>query len=310
MVFGMKDPSDCEVLGEIVILAVSVTEGTLTSIRLSDKGGGGGEKVDQVTVGDAACHISLEKDSVTVAAYMEAVSQCKVSPEGKFSELQTSRQNLDLNGTMVVPSRQEKSHPHCFLVAQAGFGLLCDLGSDAVICYDLNTLAFLDNGVIKVPGGPRHCAGHRTMKQVFYVACELSNEVSKLVIEKGADGRINHVLSKPLSTLPAGFEGVTHVAAIKIHPSGKFLFVSNRSDHDSSIATFHIDPSTGDLSSFSQAKCPAIPRDIQISANGKLLLVAAQNASQVCVFTIDDVGVLTSTSKSFFFYSSQVNFCR
>ena len=46
-----------------------------------------------------------------------------------------------------------------------------------------------------------------------------------------------------ISTLPADFKGKSYTAEVQVHPSGKFLYGSNRG-HDS-IAIFKVDPATG-----------------------------------------------------------------
>ena len=51
--------------------------------------------------------------------------------------------------------------------------------------------------------------------------------------------------SRPISTLPAGFKGASYTAEVQVHPSGKFLYGSNRG-HDS-IAIFASIPTTGKL---------------------------------------------------------------
>jgi 6-phosphogluconolactonase len=71
------------------------------------------------------------------------------------------------------------------------------------------------------------------------------------------------------------------------HPSGKFLYGSNR--HHDSIAAFSIDESTGKVTLVGiQGDKIKEPRNFTIDPTGKFLLVANQNADTVIVFRIDE----------------------
>jgi 6-phosphogluconolactonase len=78
-----------------------------------------------------------------------------------------------------------------------------------------------------------------------------------------------------------------------VHPSGKFLYGSNRG-HDS-IAIFSIDQATGKLTP--QGHVPTggkTPRNFNVDPTGKWLLAANQNSGTIHVFRIDEkTGKLT-----------------
>jgi 6-phosphogluconolactonase len=75
-------------------------------------------------------------------------------------------------------------------------------------------------------------------------------------------------------------------AEIAIHPSGKFLYVSNRG-HDS-ISLFGINEKTGKLvlKSVEPTHCQT-PRHFVIAPGGKRLYAAGQNSGTITAFTID-----------------------
>ncbi len=80
-----------------------------------------------------------------------------------------------------------------------------------------------------------------------------------------------------------------------MHPSGKFLYGSNRG-HDS-IAVYRVDPAKGTLT-FVEHETADIktPRNFNIDPTGKLCLVANQGSDSVVVFRIDpETGELEST---------------
>src|SRR5262249_7975171 len=80
--------------------------------------------------------------------------------------------------------------------------------------------------------GPRHLGFHPS-RPVAYVANGQGSSVTAYALDPRA-GTLGPL--QTVSTLPQGFQGTNACAEIRIHPSGKFLYVSNRG-HDS-IACF------------------------------------------------------------------------
>ena len=76
-------------------------------------------------------------------------------------------------------------------------------------------------------------------------------------------------------------------ADIQIHPSGKYLYASNRGEINN-IAIFEISSPDGTLRlSGHQATYGQGPRSFVIDPSGKFLLVANQNTDNVFTFRID-----------------------
>src|SRR5207237_285038 len=98
-----------------------------------------------------------------------------------------------------------------------------------------------------------------------------------------------------ISTLPAGLAaqgGQLSTAELQVHPSGKFLYGSNRGHN--SLVIYRIDPA-GKLALVGhETRLVRNPRHVQIDPTGKLLLVANQEADTITVFSIDgNTGLLT-----------------
>jgi len=75
-------------------------------------------------------------------------------------------------------------------------------------------------------------------------------------------------------------------AEVRVHPDGKFLYVSNRG-HES-IAIFSIDASTGRLTPSGHAPVHGKqPRNFCIDPTGVYLIVANQQTENVVIFRID-----------------------
>ena len=65
-----------------------------------------------------------------------------------------------------------------------------------------------------------------------------------------ADGALTPI--EKVALLPTGFTGISTAAEVVIHPSGKFLYASNRGDD--SVAVFGVDPNQGTLTLIEHVK--------------------------------------------------------
>ena len=127
----------------------------------------------------------------------------------------------------------------------------------------------------------------------MYVLGEMDSTVTVFANE----GKEKFSSIQKISALPAGFSGKNDAAEIAIHPSGKFLYTSNRGDD--SIAVFTIDRSTGKLT-FTQ-RVPSggkTPRNFAIDPQGTHLLVANEESGNIVEFGIDQsTGKLTGVGE-------------
>jgi 6-phosphogluconolactonase len=101
--------------------------------------------------------------------------------------------------------------------------------------------------------------------------------------------------SQTISTLPDDFTGQNLGAEIKVAPSGRFVYASNRG-HDS-LAIYAADEETGQLPMVGHESTQGVgPRAFTIDPSGALLLVANQDTDTVVTFWIhQDSGTLTAT---------------
>ncbi len=84
-------------------------------------------------------------------------------------------------------------------------------------------------------------------------------------------------------------------AAIKVHPSGKFLYTSNRGELNE-ITVFSINDE-GSLTTIGrQSTLGLTPRDFEIDPSGRFLLVANQDTDTIVTFSIDqETGMISET---------------
>jgi 6-phosphogluconolactonase len=204
-------------------------------------------------------------------------------------------------GSSVNPRRQERPHAHSMnLDAANRFAFAADLGLDKVLVYrfDANRGTIVPNdppAATVAPGsGPRHFAFHPRGRNA-YVINEMTSTVTAFRYDAGR-GRLTELHT--ISTLPQGFTGNNSTAEVQVHPSGRFLYGSNRG-HDS-IAIFSIDSDTGRLTQVGhQPTGGRTPRNFGIDPTGVYLLAANQESSTVTVFRIDPrTGRLTPTGQT------------
>ena len=251
--------------------------------------------------GAGPCYISLDKNNAfaLVANYDSGnIASFPVMTDGT---LRTASGFVQHSGSGPDKGRQQGPHAHWIGVSPDNrFALVADLGLDEVIVYgfDSTTGTFMpsNNGFAKVnPGaGPRHIAFSPNGKFV-YVLTEMESSVTVFSYNAKA-GTLAKL--QTLSALPAHYSGRKEAAEIAVHPSGKFLYTSNRG-HDS-IAIFAIDQKKGTLRSLGQVLTGGkTPRHFAIDPTGTYLLAENQESNNIVIFHIDqETGSLLPTGHS------------
>ncbi|QDU59184.1 6-phosphogluconolactonase [Planctomycetes bacterium Pan216] len=250
----------------------------------------------QASEGNGPCHLAVDATgkNVLVANYGSgSIASLPVGPDGKLKKAASAIQH---EGSSIHPTRQKGPHAHSINADPDGkFAFAADLGLDQVIGYkiDPSTGKLIPTNSVRVPagGGPRHFTFHPSGK-FAYVINELNSTITAFVYDP-ATGMLTPYQN--IGTLPLGVVPKNTTAEVQVHPSGKFLYGSNRG-HDS-IAVFAINEQNGKLTALEHVSTQGeTPRNFGIDPTGKFLLVANQNTDNVVVFEIDpETGRLTST---------------
>ncbi len=203
-------------------------------------------------------------------------------------------------GSGVVANRQAESHPHWVGTSPDNrFMLVPDLGMDRVVVYELDaeTAKLKPHSQVAVPpgAGPRHMKFHTSGRYAF-VLNEMALTISCFEFD-AETGKFSEI--QVIETLPASEkdENLDSAAEIRVHPTGKFVYSSNRG-HDS-ISAFSVDPNSGKLSFIEREPVRGSwPRNFNLDASGKWLIAAGKYSNTLALFEVKpDTGELVFTRK-------------
>lgn len=254
----------------------------------------------QPSHGTDPCHVRVDDSGrvLMVANYTSgSVAVLPIEANGGLTPASDVRQH---HGSGPDPQRQEGPHAHFITPDPTNrYVLSSDLGLDRVLIYELDaqrgTLTPHDPpGVSLPPGsGPRHLAFHPNGRYI-YIINELASTISTCAWD--AESGTLRVLDT-ITTLPEGFEGNNSCAEVRVAPSGRVLYGSNRG-HDS-IAVFAVDPPSGILSPRGHVSTQGKnPRNFTIDPSGTYLLAANQDSDTIVTFRIDGAtGELEATGQ-------------
>jgi 6-phosphogluconolactonase len=249
------------------------------------------------TVGAGPAYVGLDPTGkyAMVANYGGgSIAAFAIQPDGSIGPRTAFIQH---SGRGPDASRQTSPHPHSIQTDPTGrFVLVPDLGQDKVFIYrfDKATGAMTPNdppfAAVEPGAGPRHLAFHPNGRWV-YVINEMAGTVD--FFNWDADRGVMTPV-QTIASLPADYHEAFHTSGeIAVHPSGNFLYTTNRGPND--LAVFAIDPGTGRLSPIQHISTGGkMPRFFTFDPSGRWLLVANHDSDNVVVFKVDgQTGLLT-----------------
>jgi len=240
-------------------------------------------------MGSGPCHLALDtaRRHLFVANYGSgSVSVLPVAADGRLGAATDVVQHT---GKSVDPERQKGPHAHCMTRDPANrFVFACDLGLDKVLAYRFDagrgTLTPHDPPFARLkPGaGPRHMV-FRPDGRFAYVVNELNSTITAFAYDAAA-GVLKEL--QTVSTLPQYFAGANSGAEVDIHPSGKYLYVSNRGHN--SVVLFNVDAGKGTLTYVEEQGTGGFkPRHFGIEPSARHMAIANQDSDTVLVARID-----------------------
>jgi 6-phosphogluconolactonase len=280
--------------------AVEGTPGGAITAYAIDKAAGALKRLNsQSTVGGGPAHVSVAGRMAFAANYGGgSIAAYPIQDDGSLKPASTFVQH---KGSSVNASRQKAPHAHAVTPDPTGrFLYVPDLGLDQVLVYRIDAAAgtiapatppFV--AVTPAGSGPRHIAIAGDGRHAYVI-----NEMVCTVAVFDRDAATGALTQRQtISTLPAGqaVEQGFSTAEVLLHPTGRFLYGSNRG-HDS-IVVYAVDRSTGQLTLLQHVPTGGkAPRAFNIDPTGAFLVAGNQNSDQVVVFRIDPAkGTLTAT---------------
>jgi len=274
----------------VTAFAIDATSGRLTLLNREETGGTNG------------VHLAVDASNRFLVVSNYASGSMTVLPINEDGSLAPRSDLVELPGSPGPhPTQQTSSHPHHNPFDPEGrFLLVPDKGLDAVFVFRVDVASgtlvpAATPSVSAEPGaGPRHAGFHPRLPYAYVL-----NELDSTLAVYAYDSQ-SGLLSRRqlLTTLPDDFTGNNTTAEIAIHPSGLFLYGSNRG-HDS-IAEFAIDQTNGQLTHLGWTPSGGErPRYFGLDPTGTYLYACNELGHNIVAFRIDPAtGSLTPTGQS------------
>jgi len=242
----------------------------------------------QAVEGTNPCHVSVHPGGKLAFVANYTSGSFTALPLGPDGRVQPAAFTEPYTGEGPSKPRQDKPHAHCSLSTPNGNYLyVTDLGTDRIMNYTVDARSGKVSAnpaqasfSVHAGAGPRHLVAHPSGRFV-YVLNELDATLTTLAV--GKDGVLSPLDRVP--TLPASFSGNNTAAAIRLHPNGNFLYVSNRGYNG--LTAFRIQPGGKLTQVDTQTEQISMPRDFNIDPSGRYLIVANMDQDNLTVYQLD-----------------------
>jgi len=264
--------------------------------------GGALEVINSSPTGDGGgAHIAVHPSGKFLLTAQYGNGSTALFPLDAEGRLGTAQVTKHQGGSGVVKPVQEKPHAHWTGFSPDGrFALVPDLGLAGIVIYriDLAKPAIERHSfAASVPGGgPRHLRFSPDGKFI-YLLNELSLSVTTFAWDAAA-GTAQRLANVPsLSAEVKAKEAHNSGAEILVHPSGRFVYFSNRGND--SVTVFRADPATSAVQVIQvQPVRGAFPRNIALSPDAGWLLAAGADSNTIAAHKVNPTtGELTYQTK-------------
>lgn len=190
---------------------------------------------------------------------------------------------------------QDSPHVHFADLTPDQRLVVCDLGMDLVVVYDVSAdgkLTAVSRYKSEDGFGSRHIAFHPNGNYAYLLG-ELSSKLEVLKYN-ATDGTFSHV--QTIKTIPDDWTAHNGAAAIRLSKDGKFIYTSNRGEN--TIAVFEVQPDFTVKHIQSISTEGDFPRDFNLSSDESFLLASNQNSDNLTLYKRDaETGKLTLLQK-------------
>lgn len=308
--------------GDISVLSLDETTGTLTTLQTAEVGGmvmplaispdrrflyaarrsepiaavafgidpksGRLTKLGEAPLPDSMAYLSTDETGRWLFSASYGGNIVAVSPLGADGKPRPS--------TQQIPTAPKA---HCIRVLPGNRHVLAtSLGGGHILQFrfDADTGTLSPNEpyplAMRTEAGPRHLAVHPAAPFVVLLN-ELDASLDVLALDRT---RGTLTPKQTLSTLPPGFSGEPWAAEARFTPDGRFLYTSER--RSSTLAAFAVDATSGGLTPLGHTATQAQPRGFSVTPSGRFLIAAGQASHGLSVYRIDtETGALTPTAE-------------
>lgn len=265
-----------------------------------DKNSGRLQLLNQKSAGGpGTCHVSTDAAASVLLAANYADGSVKSFQLNGDGSIGADGSWIRHHGSSVNTNRQTAPHAHSIYADPSHrFALACDLGTDKVVVYRLNstsgTLAGNSSAVVPPGSGPRHLA-FSPDGRFAHVINEMGCTVSTFAWDSTA-GNLAPV--ETISALPPGVMAQPGFTGAEILLAGGHVYATIRG-HDS-ISVFVADAHTGRLKFLQTVPAGGkVPRGLGIDPTSRWLLVGDQNSDSVVEYSINpETGELSPTGQA------------
>jgi 6-phosphogluconolactonase len=275
--------------------------GGVTAFALDAKTGALTKLNQESTVGDGPCHLVVDATGKNALIANYGGGSVAVLPIGSDGRLHRASDFIQHVGKVFDPKRQGTPHAHSINLDKANrFAAVADLGLDRVFLYKFDPVhgKLTPNkppfSKLKNRSGPRHFAFHPDGKHAYVI-----NEIDCTVSAFDYDAERGTLTAlQTIPTMPIPVEPRYSTAEVVVHPSGKFLYGSNRG-HDS-LAVYAIAPGTGRLTLVEYESTQGeTPRNFAVDPTGAFVLAENMGSGTVVVFKVNpETGELEPTGQT------------
>ncbi|RHW52187.1 hypothetical protein DS831_02345 [Bombilactobacillus bombi] len=200
-----------------------------------------------------------------------------------YNFIQSHRYPIEGRGPKAV---QDAAHIHYTRLLPDGRLIVCALGADKIMIFDVNDDASLNQVSefkTKAGFGPRQLAFNSNTNNYIYILNEVGSKTG-VVNYDSQTGKLSRIAD--YSNIPEGYAGHNQSAGIRVSADGKFVYSSNRG-HDS-LAVYKVIDEGAHLEKIQTIKTGGVaPRDFDLSKNGDYLLCANQMSNNLVLFKRD-----------------------
>ncbi len=278
---------------------IETIAGAITTLRIGPDGTL--DAFGREPAGGGATYVSVHPSGRFLFTAMPGPRTVSVFPIAEDGTVGPPSDIAQHHGSGVNTITSYQPFPHSVRPDATGARVMsCDMGLDRVMVYDLDAVsgrlrpsphpfAQLSSGA-----GPRHLWIHPTNRFVYTVN-EMDSTVSAFSYD--AESSAMRIIAT-VSTRPDDFVGHNSGAQIVVHPSGRFLYSSNRGHN--SIAQFVLDADSGRQTLVGLEPTQGqTPRNFNIDPSGEFLVAANVGSNNLVSFRINAAtGRLTPTGYS------------